>query len=129
MDSDYSLRKMLPFGKIDPKKMHDMLKKVGVKSKEIEADEVIIKYGNKKIVIKNPKVSEIEFSGQKTFQIHGNVSEEEIEASDAADVLKLKDKDIDFVSSTTKFPREKARDALIEAEGNIAKAILILKKS
>lgn len=119
---------MLPFGNIDPKKMHGMLKKMGVKSKEIEADEVIIKQGNKKIVIRDPKVSEIEFSGQKTFQIFGNVSEEEVKGEEAAEELDLKEKDIKFVSDTAKVSLVDARESLIKSKGDIAKAILILKK-
>lgn len=118
---------MLP--RIDPKKMHEMLRKIGVKSKEVEADEVIIKMGDKKIVIRNPKVSEIEFSGQKTFQIFGNVSIEELEESEKAEELDIDEKDIKFVSDTTKVSREKAREALIKTKGDIAKAILILRKS
>ena len=120
---------MLPFGKIDPKKMHDMLKKMGIKSNEIEADEVIIKQGNKKIIIRSPKVSEIEFSGQKTFQIHGNVSVEEADVTDAAEELNIKDKDIKFVSETTHVSEQKAKEALVETKGDIAKAILVLKQS
>lgn len=119
---------MLPFGNIDPKKMHGMLKKMGVKSKEIEADEVIIKTGNKKIVIRDPKVSEVEFSGQKTFQIFGNVSVEEIKEEEVAESLDLSEKDIKFVSSTAKVPFLEAREALLKTKGDLAKAILTLKK-
>lgn len=116
-------KKMLPFGKVDPKKMHDMLRKMGVKSKDIEADEVIIKQGDKKLIIRDPKISEVEFSGQKTFQIHGNITE--IKESDE---IEIKEKDINFVEDTAKVTKEKAREALEKTKGDIAKAILILKQ-
>jgi len=116
---------MLPFGKIDPKKMHGMLKKMGVKSKEIEADEVIIKQGDKRFIIREPKISEIEFSGQKTFQIYGNMTEEK-EGNEPE--IDIKEKDIDFVKETAKVAKEEAREALEKTKGDIAKAILILRK-
>ncbi|MBU2497061.1 MAG: nascent polypeptide-associated complex protein [Nanoarchaeota archaeon] len=114
---------MMPFGNVDPKKMHDMLKKMGIKSKDIEADEVIIKQGDKRLIIREPKISEVEFSGQKTFQIHGNISEEK-----GKDDIELKDKDIKFVSETAKVSKDKARETLEKTKGDIAKAILILRR-
>lgn len=119
--------KMLPFGKVDPKKMHGMLKKMGMKSREVEADEVIIKKGDKRIIIREPKVSEVEFSGQKTFQIFGNVTEEDIKEG-TEEEIELKEKDIMFVAETAHVDRIKATEALEKTKGDIAKAILILRK-
>ncbi len=113
----------LPFGKADPKKMQEMLKQLGVKSKEISAEEVIIKSGEKKIVIREPQVTEIEFSGQKSFQIVGNVSVEEA-GKERSEISK---KDIKFVSEMLSVPEDKAKEALEKANGDIAKAILLLK--
>ena len=113
----------LPFGKADPKKMQEMLKQLGVKSKEISAEEVIIKSGEKKIVIREPQVTEIEFSGQKSFQIVGNVSVEEA----GKERIEISKKDIKFVSEMLSVPEDKAKEALEKANGDIAKAILLLK--
>ena len=123
---------MFPFGSSDPKQMHEMLKKMGVKSREIEADEVIIRKGDRKLVIKNPQVNEIEFSGKKTFQIFGDVSVEEgkkgAQHSQKREEIEISEKDVKFVADTTKMPEKKAREALIKSKGDIAKAVLILKK-
>ena len=51
------------FGGMDPKKMQTMMKKMGIKTEEINADEVIIK-GDKNMVIKNPHVTVMEVQGQ-----------------------------------------------------------------
>ncbi len=64
------------FGGINPKQMEAAMKKMGIKTQAIEADEVIIN-GPKRIVIKKPQVTMMEMQGQKTFQIMGNVEEGE----------------------------------------------------
>lgn len=122
---------MFPFGlgKPDPKKMQEMLKQFGVKSKEIKAEEVVIKSGDKNIIIREPQVTEIEYSGQKSFQIVGNVSVEEAGVSKAAEgkETKFSKKDIDFVAEMAMVDNKKAKEALVKTKGDIAKAILILK--
>lgn len=104
-----------------------MLKQMGIKSKDIDAQEVIIKQGDKKIIIRDPKVSEMEFSGQKTFQIFGKVSVEE--AVSGSEEATFKEKDVQFVVDMTKVNKDKARETLEKTKGDIAKAILILRKS
>ena len=113
---------MFPFGglgNMDPKKMQKMMGKLGIKTEEIEADEVIIK-GKKNIVIKNPQVVSIDMQGQKSFQISGDVSEGEVEA--------FSDEDVKLVAEQAGVSEEEARKALEESNGDIAKAILDLKK-
>lgn len=132
---------MFPFGgSSDPKKMNEMLQRMGVKSKEIEALEVIImQKGGKKLVIRNPQVMEIEFSGKRTFQIFGEVSVQDgavrgktgemRERGDEGDEeIVVSDKDVKFVADAARMPEKKAREVLIKTKGDIAKAILILKK-
>jgi len=115
---------MFPFGglgNMDPKKMQKMMGKLGIKTEEIEADEVIIK-GKKNIVIKNPQVVSIDMQGQKSFQISGDVSEGESE------VEAFSDEDIKLVAEQAGVSEEEARKALEESNADIAKAILDLKK-
>ncbi|HIH17757.1 MAG TPA: hypothetical protein HA282_04560 [Nanoarchaeota archaeon] len=146
---------MFPFGgSSDPKKMQEMLRRMGIKNQEVEASEVVITQKNgKRIVIKNPQVMEVEVSGQKTFQIVGEVSVQEGKGSaglgargrghgtqgsghgagdaghgEGEEEIEVSDKDVKFVADTTQMPEKKAREVLIKTRGDIAKAILILKK-
>ena len=113
---------MFPFGglgKMDPKKMQKMMGKLGIKTEEIEADEVIIK-GKKNLVIKNPQVVSIDMQGQKSFQISGEVSEGEGET--------FSDEDVKLVAEQAGVSEKEARKTLEKTNGDIADAILRLKK-
>ncbi len=101
---------------MDPKRMKGMMDKLGVKTTEINADEVIIK-GQKNYVIKHPQVTVIDFQGNKSFQIVGEI--EEKEAGVSAEDIKL-------VMEKTGASHEKAKKALEDAAGDIAQAILDL---
>jgi nascent polypeptide-associated complex subunit alpha len=108
---------MIPgMGGLDPKKMKGMMDKLGVKTTEINADEVIIK-GQKNYVIKNPQVTVIDFQGNKSFQIAGEIHEEE---------KGISEDDIKLVMEKTGSDREKAKAALENTKGDIAQAIIDL---
>ena len=56
---------MLPgFGKLDPKKMQGMMKQLGIKQEEIEANRVVIETNQGNIVFDNPNVVKINMQGQ-----------------------------------------------------------------
>ncbi len=58
------------FGKMDPKQMASLMKQMGIKNEEIEAERVIIeKADGSKIIVESPSVQAIEMQGQKSFQI------------------------------------------------------------
>ncbi len=104
-------------GGIDPKQMAGLMKKMGIKTESIDAKEVIIR-GSKTIVIKNPQVTVVDMQGQKTYQVIGNAEEKKEENKE----------DLDLVMEQTGATEDEARVALDEAEGDIALAILKLKK-
>ena len=64
------------FPGLNPKNMEKMMKQMGIKQEDIDADEVIIKSSEGNLVIKNPKVTKINMQGHETFQISGDVHEE-----------------------------------------------------
>lgn len=104
--------------KINPRQMERMMKQMGIQSKNIDAQEVLIKTQERDIVIKNPVVTEVNMGGQVTFQVVGEVSEEEGQ--------KYKEEDVRMVMEKTGAAEEKAKKALEENEGDIAQAILTL---
>jgi len=108
------------FPKLNPKDMEKMMKKMGIKQENIDATEVIIKCPDKDLVIRNPQVSKVNAMGQETLQIIGDI--EEIKAS------KFTDEDVKTVSEQAGVSKEKAKQALESNNGDLAAAIMSLKK-
>jgi nascent polypeptide-associated complex subunit alpha len=105
-------------GKIDPRKMQAVMKQMGIGQEEIEAERVIIEKADGKIVIENPSVQKITMQGQESFQISGEVHEEESE--------KFSEEDVKLVMEKTGKDEEEVRGALEEVNGDIAEAIMRL---
>jgi len=105
------------FQGMNPKMVKQAMKKMGVKEEPIEADEVIIKSGNKEIIIKNPQVSKVIMMGQETFQISGDAQEVEVS----------NEEDVKTIMEQASCSEEEAKKALKEADGDIAKAIMDLQ--
>lgn len=108
------------FPKLNPKDMEKMMKKMGIKQEEIPATEVIIKTPDKDLVIHNPQVSKVNAMGQETFQITGDIEEVTPQI--------YSDDDIKTVAEQAHVSQEKAREALEEAKGDLAQAILKLQQ-
>lgn len=102
------------------KQMEKAMKRMGIKSEEIDATEVIIRCRDKDIVVREPAVSKINMAGQETFQVMGKISEVFREKFSAEDVK--------LVTSQTGCSEDDARKVLDET-GDIAEAIIRLKNN
>jgi nascent polypeptide-associated complex subunit alpha len=108
---------------IDPRQMKAMMAKMGIKSTEIPASKVVIESEGKSIIISSPQVTKIEAQGSVSFQISGDVSEQEDKV-----VMEITADDIDMVSQSTGIAdKERIEQALKEENGDIARTILRLK--
>ena len=108
------------FPKLDPKKMQAIMSQMGIKQEEIDANRVIIETPEKNIIINNPSVVKINMQGQDSFQISGDISEEEAEQEDNTE------EDIKTIIEKTGCSEEQAKQALEKANGDLAEAILSL---
>jgi nascent polypeptide-associated complex subunit alpha len=109
---------------MDPRAMKGMLDRLGIKSKSIASTRVVIECEGKDIVIEDPEITLIEGQGIKSFQISGRVSE--VDRTPA----EVSEEDVKFVKEQTGVQDDaRVRKALEEAKGNIAEAILKLKKA
>ena len=108
---------------IDPRTLKSMMAKMGIKSSELNADKVIISCADKDIVITDPQVTMIEAQGTKSFQIAGTITENEKSVS-----IEISEDDVKMVMESSGASEEDARKALEDSNGDIAKAILELKK-
>lgn len=105
--------------KINPRQMEKMMKRMGIQSVSIEAEEVVIKTPEKDIVIRNPQVSRVNAMGQDTFQVSGDVEEREKEG--------FSSEDVETVMEQAGVSEEDAINALKETN-DLADAIMKLKK-
>lgn len=107
---------------MNPKQMKKMMKRMGIKSDEVDAEQVIIRCVDKEIIIDNPQVMATVIQGQTMFQIQGDVreSQKDVEADISAE-------DVEMVMEQAKVNEEKAISALESAGGDLAQAILDLK--
>lgn len=108
---------------MNPRKMQQMMKQLGIQQVEIPATEVIIKTKDKIITITNPSVSKVNMMGQENFQISGEVHEEEVSS-----VPNISDEDIRTVMEQTGTSKLTAQKAIEDAHGDLAEAILNLKE-
>lgn len=106
---------------MNPRKMQQMMKQLGIQQVEIPATEVIIKTKDKNIVITNPSVSKVNMMGQENFQISGDIHEEEVSS-----VPDISEDDIRTVMEQTGANRLAAKKAIEDAQGDLAEAILNL---
>jgi len=109
---------------MNPRKMQQMMKQLGIQQVDIPAKEVIIKMEDKEIVISNPSVAKVNMMGQETFQISGEVEEREL--STTPDISQ---EDVKTVMEQAHVSEQEARKAIEDANGDLAEAIITLQKS
>lgn len=106
---------------MNPKQMKKMMRSMGIRQEELDAEEVVITLADKELVIHNPSVAKVTMAGQTTFQIMGQVEER-------AKGPEITDEDIQTVLGQADVTEDEAREALLNADGDIAQAILDLQK-
>ena len=111
------------YPKMDQRKMQKMMKQMGVSTKDIPAEKVIIFIKDKKLIFENPQVTETTMMGQKTYQLAGNFREETKEVE-----ITINEDDIELVVAQTGVDKEKAKNLLIKNKGDIAATIMELQK-
>jgi len=103
--------------KLDPGMMKNLMKQL--KMQDIPATEVVIKTESGDIVINKPSVQKMTVQGKDTYQISGEVVEQE--------TIEVNDDDVKLIIEKTGCTEDEALEALSETNGDIAGAILKLK--
>ena len=126
---------------MSPKQMARMMKKMGIEQKDLEGvKEVIIRFADKEWVISNPQVAAIKQGGAETYQVGGSKTEralsgtataspdaESVEEAPAPEI-EIPMEDAALVAGQTGVDIETAKQALKETEGDLAAAILKLRR-
>ena len=107
--------------KVKPNQFKNLEKMLGIKTDQINAVRVIIELPDKRLVIENPVVVKMIAQGQEVYSVMGSAKEEAKEQK-----VEIRDEDVKFVMEQTGKSEKEAREALEKANGDIAKAILLL---
>lgn len=100
-----------------------MMKKMNIKTNEIDAEKVIIKKSDGDIVIENPQVMLMNMMGRDVYQVTGDAREGKKEEK-----KETKEEDIKMVMEQTGHDRSTVESKLEELNNDLAKAIMDLKK-
>ncbi|MFW5987042.1 MAG: nascent polypeptide-associated complex protein [Methanohalophilus sp.] len=105
---------------MNPKKMKQMMKQMGISVDEIsDVEQVIIRTPDKDIVFNDANVSIMNAQGVDTYQIVGTPEE-------VAREIEIPEDDVRLVTEQTGVSEEQAKEALKNANGDLAEAIMQL---
>ena len=109
---------------LNPRDLQKMMKKM--KMEELKGvEEVIIRFADYELSIPNAEVTKM-FMGGEVYQVSGNSRKRDRTDVEIIEV-EISDEDIQLVMSQAGVTEQEAEDALLESEGDIAQAIMILK--
>lgn len=109
-------------GRIDPRKMNQMMRQLGIDVKEIEGvQKVVIQTASKDIVFDDASVTVMTAQGQKTYQVTGTPREEQHDVR-----LAYSEEDVAMVVEQTGCTEDEAKAVLEETGGDLAEAIVKL---
>ncbi|MBD3259994.1 nascent polypeptide-associated complex protein [Candidatus Woesearchaeota archaeon] len=108
---------------MNPRKMQQMMKRMGMQQVDIPAELVIIRTADQEYLFESPQVSKVNVMGQETYQVVGKPVIRELKEE-----LQIPEDDINTVVEQTGVSKEKAEEALKKSGGDLAQAIMDLKK-
>ncbi|MFP8957241.1 nascent polypeptide-associated complex protein [Natrialbaceae archaeon A-CW3] len=123
-------------GGLNPRKMEQMMKQMGIDVDELDAEEVIIRTAEHDLVFTDADVTKMDARGQETYQVIGTPEERErgsvggaggdadaaVDAGGSSEAA-IPDSDIEIVAARTGVSEDEARDALEAVDGDLAAAV------
>ncbi len=125
---------------MNPRKMKQMMKQMGIDVEELDAERVVIETADGDLVFDGAQVTKMDAQGQETYQIVG--SPEEVADAGAggpsavetapdedgdSDDAGIPDEDVALVAERAGVPQSTAREALEDNDGDLAAAIAELE--
>ena len=117
---------------VNPRQMKQAMKRLGITTEELkDVEEVIIRTKSKEYVLSEAAVTLMDMQGQKTFQVVGEPTIRERKESESAAPAEpaVPEEDIQLVMDQTGCDRQRAIEALKDAGGQPAEAILGIMSS
>ncbi|PSP55690.1 nascent polypeptide-associated complex protein [Halobacteriales archaeon QS_1_67_19] len=115
-------------GGLNPRKMKQMMKQMGIDVDELDAEEVVItKSDGEQLVFEDPEITVMDARGQETYQVVGEPTTREAaddgEADEAAGGDAIPAEDVEIVAQRTGASEADAREALEATDGDLAAAV------
>ncbi|WP_227375665.1 nascent polypeptide-associated complex protein [Haladaptatus halobius] len=120
-------------GGLNPRKMQEMMKQMGIEVDDVDAEEVIIRTGDgEELVFSDPEVTRMDARGQQTYQIVGDAETRKasggaggtsVDQSAADSAGAVPDADVEIVAQRTGASEDEAREALVATDGDLAAAV------
>ena len=118
-------------GGLNPRKMQQMMEQMGIDMDDIDAEEVIIRTPDEELYFTDADVQLMEAQGQKTYQVVGEPESRERGAdsggSESGDESgggsEIPDDDVELVAMRADVGEDEAREALEDADGDLAAAV------
>lgn len=121
---------MMPGGRMSPKQMKAMMRRMGITQEDLpDVEEVVIRTTSKEIVFEDAVVSVTTVQGQKTYQIVGTARERERKSEENKADKGVPAEDVRLVMEQTGCSAAEAKKALDESDGAPAEAILKIMSS
>ncbi len=125
---------------INPKQLQKQMRSLGIDMYDIEdVKQVIIRTGDKEIVFNDAQVTVMDAKGMKSYQIAGTPEERPLSIAQQAAAagtpavekkqVEILEEDVTLVATQAKVNRDMARQALVDAGGDLAEAIMKLSGS
>jgi nascent polypeptide-associated complex subunit alpha len=126
-------------GGMNPRKMQQMMKQMGIDVDELDVEEVIIRTADEELYFSDAQVTKMDARGQETYQVVGSPDSREkgsgdagaIESGDAdgeAGDAGIPDEDVELVAMRAGVPEDQAREALEANDGDLAAAVSDLEE-
>ena len=128
-------------GGMNPRKMQQMMKQMGIDVEDLDVEEVIIRTSDEELYFSDAQVTKMDARGQETYQVVGSPDTREkgggdagaIEAGDDAEESDaddggIPDDDVELVAMRAGVPEDEAREALEDADGDLAAAVSALEE-
>ena len=104
-----------------------MMQKMGMDTKSIDdVRDVTIRTSDRKIIIEEPSVMSIAMQGQNMYQVTGGTIREETITSETK--VTIPEEDVKMVAEQANVSMDEAKKALEGSGGDLAEAIVSLKK-
>ncbi|AZH25878.1 nascent polypeptide-associated complex protein [Haloplanus aerogenes] len=128
-------------GGMNPRKMKQMMKQMGIDVTELDAEEVVIRTADEELVFSDVQVTRMDAQGQETYQVVGEPevreageaagavesADEADEADESGDDDAIPEDDVELVATRAGASKSDAREALEAEDGDLAAAIARLE--
>lgn len=103
--------------------MEQMMSQFGIDMEDIDAERVVIETTDGDLVFTDAEVTMMNAQGQSVYQVIGEPDEAPQSENETDEESGLSDRDVEVVAEQAGVTEEQAREALADADGDLADAV------